>query len=81
MLIEDFLETLVTGLLWISLIGISLFIVLFVFTLGARVVVFSKKSIDPIEAIKPKRKKKRTGADYIKDSLESNEDYEKITGL
>ena len=81
MLIEDFLKTLVTSLLSISLIGITLFIVLFVFTLGARVVVFSKKSIDPIEAIKPKRKKNRTGADYIKDSLESNEDYREITGL
>jgi len=81
MLIDDFIETLVTGLLWISLISIALYIVLLVFTLGARVVVFSKKSIDPIEAIRPKKKKKRTGADYIQDSLESNEDYRKITGL
>ena len=81
MLIENFIEILVTGLLWIGLIIISSYTVLIFFTLGARVVVFSKQNIDPIEAIKPKKKKKRTGADYIQDSLESNEDYRKITGL
>lgn len=81
MLIDDFLEKLVSGLLWIGLIIIASYILLIFFTLGARVVFFSRKSIDPIEAIKPKKKKKRTGADYIQDSLESNEDYRNITGL
>jgi len=81
MLIEDFLNTLVAGLLWISLLGIGLYILLLVFTLGARVVVFSKKSIDPIEAIRPKKKKKRMADDYIKDSIESSQDYRDITGL